>query len=79
MSIINHNEGFEFENPVGVHRYKNIEFSTINCLMVIPMKKQVFLELKALYIPKGFPLDEEKKYITYSMRVYYQLPIQRKK
>lgn len=79
MSIINHNEGFEFENPVGVHRYKNIEFSTINCLMVIPMKKRVFLELKALYIPRGFPLDEEKKYITYSMRGYYQLPIQRKK
>jgi hypothetical protein len=79
MSIINYNKGFEFENPVGVHRYKNIEFSTINCLMVIPMKKRVFLELKALFIPKGFPLDEEEKYVTYSMRAYYQLPIQKKK
>lgn len=79
MSIINYNKGFEFENPVGVHRYKNIEFTTINCLMVIPMRKRVFLELKALYIPKDFPLNANEQYMTYSIRSYYQLPIQKKR
>lgn len=70
LSIINSGKGYEFVNPIP--RFHNIEFKTYNAFLTVPIKKILYLEIKALYIPKDFPENPEEKYIMYSLRVYYK-------
>ena len=70
ISIVNSGKGFEFINPVP--RYHNIEFKTYNAFVTVPIKKILYLEIKALYIPKDFPENPKGNYIMYSLRVYYK-------
>lgn len=73
LSIVNAGEGFEFVNPVP--RYKHLEFKTYNVFLIIPFRKTVNLELKALYIPRGFPENPDEQYIMYSIRAYYRFDL----
>lgn len=70
LSVVNSGKGYSFINPVP--RYHHIEFKTYNVFIDIPIKKVVNLEIKALYIPKGFPENPNEKYIMYSLRGYYK-------
>ncbi len=75
ISIVNFNKGFEFENPVGVMRYQDIQFNSYNFLVILPLKKKFYLELKALYIPHGFPENPNEKYMMYSIRFFYKIKL----
>ena len=70
ISIVNDNKVYSFVNPV--LRYHNIEFKTYNVFVTLPIKKIINLEIKALYVPKGFPVNPKEKYIMYSLRAYYK-------
>ena len=70
ISIVNDNKVYSFVNPV--LRYHSIEFKTYNVFVTVPIKKVLSLEIKALYVPKGFPENPTEKYIMYSLRVYYK-------
>ena len=71
MSIVNSGKGFEFVYR-RVPKYHNIEFKTYNIFVTIPVKKIVFLEIKALYVPKDFPENQEAEYLMFSLRAYYK-------
>lgn len=70
ISIVNDNKVYSFVNPI--LRYHNIEFKTYNFFVTVPIKKVINLEIKALYVPTGFPYNPKEKYIMYSLRVYYK-------
>jgi|LNFM01.2.fsa_nt_gb hypothetical protein len=79
ISVVNFRTGFSFENPIGVQRYQSIEFNTYNAFVTFPYKKILFIELKALYVPNGFPENPYEQYIMYSLRVYYKLNFSKSK
>jgi len=73
MTIVNAGKGYYFVNPMPILRYHDIEFNTYNVYVVIPVKP-VWIEVKMLYIPRGFPQDIDGKYNMYSLRIFYKLP-----
>lgn len=77
LTIINAGKGYEFVNPIP--RYHNIEFKTYNIFVVVPIKKVINLEIKALYIPNNFPENPDEQYIMYSLRAYYKFDFLNKK
>jgi hypothetical protein len=77
LTIVNAGKGYEFVNPIP--RYHNIEFKTYNTFVTIPVKKVINLEIKALYIPKDFPVNPNEQYIMYGLRVYYKFDFLNKK
>ena len=70
MTIINAGKGYYFVNPMPIIRYNDIEFKTYNVYVVIPIKP-LLIEVKMLYIPRGFPQDLDGKYNMYSLRLFY--------
>ena len=74
LSIINTGKSFQYENPIGSPpKTVDIQFVTYNAFVVIPVKKILFLELKALYInnlPTSHPDDN---HIMYSTRLFYKI------
>jgi len=70
FSIINSGKGFWYDNPTPM--YQDIEFKTVNFFVVIPIWKILNLEVKALYMPNGYPYNRNEDYIMYSLRMYYR-------
>jgi len=77
LSVVNTGKGFAFENPIGVQRYHNIQFTSYNAFAVFPLRDQLFLELRALLVPHGFPDSPGAVVITYSARAFYRLKLNR--
>ena len=81
FSIINSGKGFWYynnaTNPIPI--YHNIEFKTVNAFLTVPAFKILKLEIKALYMPNGYPYNRNGKYIMYSMRLYYKFNFLRKR
>jgi hypothetical protein len=71
LSIINVNKGYAFENPIGVSRYHDIEFTTYNAFITFPIKKVLNLEFKVLYSKNNFPFNKNEEYLMYSFRLFY--------
>ena len=74
LSIVNTGKSFQYENPIGSPpKTENIQFVTYNAFVVIPVKKILFLELKALYtnnLPTSHPNDN---HIMFSTRLFYKI------
>lgn len=70
FSIINSGKGFWYDDPTP--RYQDIEFKTVNFFVTIPVWKILNLEIKALYMPNGYPYNRNEDYIMYSLRLYYR-------
>lgn len=70
FSIVNSGAGFDYVNPTP--EYFEIEFRTYNVFIVLPIKKIVNLEVKALYIPVDFPANPHGEHIMFSLRLYYK-------
>jgi len=79
ISIVNANKVYTFYNPPTLKRYHNIEFKTYNAFIVIPIKKILNLEIKAMYIPRDFPENPNEEYMMYSLRLYYKFDFLKKK
>ena len=74
LSIINTGKSFQYENPIGSPpKTENIQFVTYNAFAVIPVKKILFLELKALYTNNLPTSDPNDNHIMYSARLFYKV------
>lgn len=78
ISIINFQKSFQFENPVNIHRYQNIQFNSFDLIIGFPIKNKSSLVFKIHYIPNGFPENPYEKYIAYSLRYYYKVAFKKK-
>lgn len=78
LSIINFQKSFQFENPVNVLRYQNIQFNSFDLILGLPINKKSKIEFKVHYIPNGFPENPNEKYIAYSLRYYLKVPFRKK-
>ena len=74
LSIINTGKSFQYENPIGSpSKTENIQFVTYNAFVVIPVKKILFLELKALYTNNLPASDPNDNHIMFSTRLFYKI------
>jgi hypothetical protein len=72
ISVVNFGHQFSFENQPGVPRSLDIEFATYNALVILPLSHGLAIEFKAHVIPKGFPIQPEGQYLSFSTRVFYR-------
>ncbi len=79
MTIVASGKLIEYNTSPTTTELFNIEFSTYNAFIVVPIKKVINLEIKALYIPSGFPYNRKEKYMMYSLRAFYKFNLKRKK
>lgn len=80
-SIINVGKSFTYNtniyNPKYIH--ESLEFKTVNFFVTLPVWKILNLETKAIYMPNGYPYNRHKKYIMYSIRLFYKFRFLSKK
>jgi hypothetical protein len=81
ISIVNSGKGYWYiDNTINpIPKYHDIEFSTINFFLSIPVWKILKLEVKALYMPNGYGYNRSEEYIMYSLRLYHKFNFLNKK
>jgi len=72
LTVVNSGASYDYQARSSIIKTHDIEFKTYNAFVAFPLKKIFNLELKALYIPRGFPVGVTRKYMMFSIRVYYK-------
>jgi hypothetical protein len=68
LSIVNSGKDFTSQNG---QNYWNLSFATYNLALQIPIKKHFIVEPKVLYIPREFPYNPMRRYLSFSLRTFY--------
>ena len=71
LSIINSGKGYEYYED-GDLRYHNIQFTAYNLFLQFPILKKINTEIKAQYVPAGFPQNPFRDVIMMSIRTFYR-------
>ena len=70
LSLVNSGKDFTSQNDYG-QVYWNLAFTTYNLALQIPIKKHFTVEPKVLYIPQDFPDGPAQRYLSFSLRTFY--------
>lgn len=73
-SIVNAGKSFTYNTNIFTPNYihESLEFRTINGFVTFPVWKTLNLEIKAIYMPNGYPYNRQQDFIMYSTRLFYK-------